>query len=238
MEEDEMKARSWIVTVLAASGWTLVAALPSLAAPSGVQWTPDSARVLVNKDVGDERWAITLNLADFTATGNVFKSDGSAPSFIWCQKTGDDFDTNAGELNLHYSCYGADRGVGGFASADWTLISDQVAIPMSFFIPEAETCDLTGALNGPNSTQSGNEWNCGGSAGQFQFQVFGNGIATNTATRTFNYDALSEGCRIAKLSDGSYLDLEYSPSRDHLTIYEIPTDTSQVILSECERVDL
>ena len=32
--------------------------------------------------------------------------------------------------------------VGGFTSPDWTLISDQVVLPLSFFIPEAETCDL------------------------------------------------------------------------------------------------
>ncbi len=217
---------------------TLTLALPALgqAAQSGVQWTPDTARVLVNKDVGVERWAITLNLSDFSATGNVFFSDGGDPAFIWCDKTGQDFDDSVGELDLVYSCYGADRGVGGFTSGDWSLISDEVVLPLSFFIPQAETCDLDGALNGPNSPSADSFWNCGGSDGSFEFQLFSNGTAFSTATGAFDYDAFDEGCRIAQLDDGSYLDVEYSPSRNHLTLYETSTDVEQLIVSECERV--
>ena len=48
---------------------------------------PDDARVLVQKDVGAERWAISYNLSDRTVTGNVFKTDGSPPSFIFCRIT-------------------------------------------------------------------------------------------------------------------------------------------------------
>lgn len=55
---------------------------------SGIQRTPDGARVLVSKDVGGQRYAITLNVADGTATGNVFSADGSAPQFISCTPTG------------------------------------------------------------------------------------------------------------------------------------------------------
>lgn len=227
-----MHPRFAIVTVLTL---LLVAPTGAFAAPTGVQWTPDGFQILVNKDVGNERWAITLNLADFSATGNVFFTDGSAPAFIWCQKTGESFDASAGELDLQYSCYGSDPGFGGFASNDWTLINDNVSLPLSFFIPAAETCDLHGALNGPDATSSGNYWNCGGSAGTFQLQVFGNGIAVSSATGTFNYNAVNEACRIARLNDGSYFDLEYSPSRDHLTVYETTTDVKQLIVSECER---
>jgi hypothetical protein len=137
-----MRSRNLIVTALAL---TLVGAPAAYAAVSGVQWTPDSARILVNKDVGVERWAISLNLSDFSAAGNVFFSDGQAPAFIWCQKTGENFESDIGELTLQYRCSGSDRGVGGFALSDWALISDQVFLPLSFFVPEAETCYLHAA---------------------------------------------------------------------------------------------
>ncbi|MCC6766308.1 MAG: hypothetical protein IT293_16735 [Deltaproteobacteria bacterium] len=225
------------LAIVAALAMSLAAPAPGLAAPTGVQWTPDANQLLVNKDVGNERWAITLNLADFSATGNVFFSDGGAPAFVWCEKTGDSFDADAGELNLRYRCFGADAGLGGFASADWSLINDDVTLPLSFFIPATETCDLTDALNGQSSGAASNYWNCGGSAGSFTFSIFANGTARNSATSTFEYDAVDEACRIAQLADGSYLDLEYSPSRDHLTLYEATTDVKRLIVSECERVD-
>ena len=229
-----MSNRLWI---LAAMTLALTAPASSHAAPSGVQWTPDSARLLVNKDVGQERWAITLNLSDFSATGNVFFTDGSAPAFIWCQKTGQSFDSGVGELDLEYTCYGADRGFGGFASNDWIPISSDVVLPLSFFIPEAETCDLSDAINGANANASSNYWNCGGSDVPFQFQVFADGTAFSTATGSFNYDAIEEACRIARLDDNSFLYLEYSPSRNHLTIYETTTSVDRLIVSECERKD-
>ena len=229
-----MSARHAIVAALALA---FAGSSTAHAAVSGVQWTPDSARILVNKDVGVERWAITLNLSDFSATGNVFFSDGQAPSFIWCEKTGENFASDIGELNLQYRCFGSDRAVGGFTSPDWSLISDQVSLPLSFFIPEAETCDLRDALNGPSAVTAGSYWNCGGSDDPFEFRMFANGTASSTATGQFDFDALEEGCRIARLADGSYLDVEYSPSRDHLTLYETTTSVDRLIVSECERVD-
>lgn len=232
-----MRVRWWIVTM---STLVLVGPVRSEAAKSGVQWTLDGTQLLVNKDVGQERWAITLNLADFSATGNVFPTNGDEPSFIWCQKSGESFDGDVGELNLQYSCFGANRGVGGFSQNDWTLISDGISIPLSFFIPDTETCDLSGALNGPNAANASSEWSCGGSAGQFRFRIFADGTAFNSAKDAFTYDAISEACRIAQLDDGSFLDLEYSPSRDHLTIYEteITTDVDRLIVSECTRANL
>ena len=223
------------VLMMAALTVALAAPAAGEAAQSGVQWTPDGLRILVNKDVGNERWAITLNLADFSAAGNVFFTDDRAPAFIWCSKTGEDFDSSVGELNLRYSCSGADRGLGGFAEGDWALISDDVSLPLSFFIPEAETCNNGGVLNGPDSGSSGNYWSCGGSAGTFNFQVFGNGTAFSDPLGDFIYDAVNEACRVAELEDGTFLDLEYSPSRDHLTIYEIPSDGTELIVSECTR---
>lgn len=55
---------------------------------SGIQRTPDGQRVLVSKDVGGQRYAITLNTADGSVTGNVFSTDGSPPKFISCEKIG------------------------------------------------------------------------------------------------------------------------------------------------------
>lgn len=229
-----MQRHHWITLALAL---VCAGAAPAFAAQTGVQWTPDSDRILVNKDVGAERWAITLNVSDFSASGNVFRTDGGDPAFIWCEKTGHSYDDSIGELYLEYRCYGADRAVGGFTSPDWTLISDDVVLPLSFFIPAAETCEHAGALNGPSSGSAGSYWNCGGSEGGFEFQLFGNGTGDNTATGSFTYDTINEACTIAELDDGTFLDVEYSPSRDHLTIYETNTDVTTLIVSECERVD-
>lgn len=226
------------LVIAAAAAVALAVPRGAAAAPTGVQWTLDGKQLLVNKDVGAERWAITLNLADFSATGNVFFTDGRSPAFVWCEKTTDSFDSSYGELYLTYRCSGADAGFGGFAMSDWTLISDNVSLPLSFFIPPPETCDLAGALNGWAPSSADSYWECNGSAGSFNFSAFGNGTAYNSATSAFNYNAVDEGCRIARLDDGSDLDLEYSPSRDHLTIYETTTDGATLIVSECRRVGL
>jgi hypothetical protein len=226
------------MVLVAASVLLLVGPFPAHAQKSGVQWTPDAARLLVNKDVGAERWAITLNLSDYTATGNVFFTDGSDPAFIWCEKTGEAYDAGVGELDLQYRCFGADPGLGGFAEEDWTLISDTVVLPLSFFIPEAETCDHAGALNGSSAGSATTVWSCGGSEGSFELQLFGDGTGDNTATGPFEYDAIAEACTVAALDDGTFLDVEYSPSRDHLTVYETSPENDRLIVSECERVGL
>lgn len=230
-----MHARRLIVAALALA--FAIAAAPSHAAQTGVQWTPDSARLLVNKDVGAERWAITLNLSDFSATGNVFYTDDRAPSFIWCRKDSERFDASIGELDLRYSCFGADRAIGVFTSPDWVLISDDIELPLSFFIPDAEVCDNSGALNGATSASSGSYWNCGGSEGNFEFQLFANGTGNNSVTGPFEYDVVNDACTTVPLGDGSYLDVAYSPTLDHLTIYETTTDVQTLIVSECERLD-
>lgn len=60
---------------------------------SGVQITIDDARVLVNKNVGGERWAITRNVEDKTLTGNIFTA-GAEAQFIWCREVGYDAETD------------------------------------------------------------------------------------------------------------------------------------------------
>lgn len=73
---------------------------------SGVQITPDGSRVLVNKDVGAERWTVTRNISDGSVTGNVFRSTAGVPDFLWCQ---DESGTSVAGSRT-YSCYVASVG--------------------------------------------------------------------------------------------------------------------------------
>lgn len=58
-------------------------AAPTVAlAQGGVRDSRDDAQILVNKDVGNERWAISYDRATGTITGNVFFPDGADPAFI------------------------------------------------------------------------------------------------------------------------------------------------------------
>ncbi|MEW6268644.1 MAG: S8 family serine peptidase [Thermodesulfobacteriota bacterium] len=109
-------------------------AAPSGVAPSGLQITPDQQRTLISKDVGSERWAITLN-PDQTVTGNVFQSDGSPPSFVWCERIGDDGNPDPARVVITFSCSGASRCEQQTCSpSEWTFIGD-VPLPGSFFLP-------------------------------------------------------------------------------------------------------
>ena len=71
-------------TIISLLGVALCQSSPAAARESGFQGTPDQRRVLVNKDVSSQRYAITLNLYDRTLTGNIFFTDGAAPQFIFC----------------------------------------------------------------------------------------------------------------------------------------------------------
>ncbi len=97
--------------------------------PAGVQLTPDRKSTLINKDVSDQRWAITLNGDDSTVTGNVFFPDGSDPAFLWCTREGQD------DVDVILDCYGADRcAAGGCQAGDWTSLFE-VRVPEAFFQP-------------------------------------------------------------------------------------------------------
>lgn len=111
----------------------------AFAAGSGVQGTPDQAQVLVNKDVGNERWSITLNLTSGgTLTGNVFRTDGP-PAFVWCTPTGTDDHGSPADDVTHFSCYGANACLTApCGSEQWTLIAPDVQLPGSFFLPRGQ----------------------------------------------------------------------------------------------------
>ncbi len=99
----------------------------SSGSPSGSQDAPDGRRILISKDVGAERWAISRHFDDGTVTGNVFRPGGGEPLFVWCEEKG-----RAGS-DVTYSCRGADRCEAAPCDAsDWSFIAE-VALPASFF---------------------------------------------------------------------------------------------------------
>ena len=104
---------------------------------SGSQQTPDSARYLISKDVGAERWAISFNLADGTVTGNVFKTDGSAPSFIFCRITNVTESAVPADVQYTLDCSGADACTAAPCTPmQWTTIATGIALPGSFLLPK------------------------------------------------------------------------------------------------------
>lgn len=146
--------------------WTRIAALVSppprladlgprdafaQATSRGATLTYDGFNYLVNKDLAGERWSISLNLVPVgnpdgtfrneisSLTGNVFKPDGSPPSFIHCEVRADSTGTldDLGST-FRFSCDGAsgcDGTANGCAGSAWTLLGDDIALPASFLLP-------------------------------------------------------------------------------------------------------
>jgi len=105
---------------------------------SGIQLTPDEQGVLVNKDVGDQRWTITRNLDDLTVTGNVFSAGGGDPLFLFCvqqDQSGDD---------LELRCSGADS-CSETSCPAFAFIAD-VTLPLSFFTPPVDTAPIVARI--------------------------------------------------------------------------------------------
>lgn len=110
--------------------------LPALShAMSGMQMARDGHRVMISKDVGDERWAIIYDMDDHTAMGNVFFQSGGPPAFVWCMETGDDGNPDRRHAEMRFACYGADPcSVEPCSSEEWRFIDD-VMLPGGFFMP-------------------------------------------------------------------------------------------------------
>jgi hypothetical protein len=127
-------SRALMAVILGLTWCTLI--LPRDAdAQTGTRTTPDGARTLISKDVGAERWAITVDPKDGSVTGNVFLSDGSAPKFVWCERTGDDDRLDPENVQIELRCYGQERCDAAPCVPDaWQLIGD-VTLPGSFFLP-------------------------------------------------------------------------------------------------------
>lgn len=107
-------------------------------AQSGLQVTPDGKRTLINKDVGDERWAIVRS--GDAVSGNVYFPDGSDPSFVWCEQT------SSSDDEVVLDCSGANRCTRNPCSPfDWGEIGS-VTLPQSFFEPDGGTAGAAGVL--------------------------------------------------------------------------------------------
>jgi subtilisin len=102
--------------------------------PAGVRPTPNLKQILLNKDVGGERWAITRNEDDQSVTGNVFTA-GEAPVFLYCEKTGDNGDPDPAALLIDYRCWVADRCYDSLCAPSEWKFSQDVVIPGWFFDP-------------------------------------------------------------------------------------------------------
>ena len=117
----------------------------AVAQDSGSTLSPDQQSFLVNKDIGSERWTIGLNLFStdpsniINVTGNIFRADGGAASFVSCLVRSD----STGSLDdpssvFRLSCYGTDactKTADECAREEWTPIADDVQVPASFFLP-------------------------------------------------------------------------------------------------------
>ncbi len=120
------------VLFAAALALLVVAAAPDAPAQdrqSGLQITPNGKRILISKDVGGQRWAITRNLNDGSVTGNVYDTGGGDPTFLFCSQS------SATVEEVALSCYGAPRcAAAPCGGVDFQLIAD-VTLPQSFFAP-------------------------------------------------------------------------------------------------------
>ena len=124
--------------------WAVAAVAFSLLAPelalaqrqSGIQLGLDADTVLVSKDVGADRWAISYTSFTGVLTGNIFPVGGGTPKFVWCDDTftGDD-------NNYIFNCWQADPctvGPCGEEDIHWISIGRGIPLPASFLALPAD----------------------------------------------------------------------------------------------------
>ena len=127
--EERRGLRALLRVALLSSAACALGASAALAG-DGVQFSGDCTHTYVNKQVGDtEQWAISWDIYG-DATGNVFKLDGSPPSFIECVLVDED------ESNEIFDCYGSSACTSPpCGGAQWSLIASNTAVPLSFLFP-------------------------------------------------------------------------------------------------------
>lgn len=135
-----LRGRLALCAGLSAAALGLAASPAHAQRESGIQLTPDSARYLISKDVGSDRWAITYNLSDKTITGNVFPQGGGPPQFISCTTTSVDQNEDPAQAMYHLHCEFSQPCSAAPCTPDaWGGGVDvEPPIPGSFFLP-AET---------------------------------------------------------------------------------------------------
>jgi len=104
---------------------------PCRFAPRAVQFSPDETRRFINKDLEDQRFAITRFEDDLALTGNVFFPDGSPPKFIVCEYL-------AGTAQRRFSCQVADGCPPAPAACDFGEFTSEVILHESFFEFDAQ----------------------------------------------------------------------------------------------------
>jgi len=111
-----------LVSALAASARSGVAA-------DGAEFSTDCSHTYVNKAVGKEQWAITWDLVS-RVSGNVFRRDGGAPSFVECFRR-----AVRAPGQLSFECFGASSCANPPCSQKWQSLGE-VAVPEAFFYPK------------------------------------------------------------------------------------------------------
>ncbi|MBM4267705.1 MAG: hypothetical protein FJ144_14020 [Deltaproteobacteria bacterium] len=112
---------------------------------AGVQLTPDSRTYLISKDFGVERWSISVNLDDRTITGNVFETDGSPPSFIWCEITSILPSADPAQTQYTFDCLGSDAcSEEPCTTSDWRPIGSGLVADGDFILPDGTQSTLSG----------------------------------------------------------------------------------------------
>lgn len=147
---DVAAAASAILAATSAARGAAAPAAPSglLARQSGLQVTPDLKRVLVSKDVSNQRWSIARDLATGAVTGNVFVTDGGAPLFLFCRQTGETADS------VDLDCSGADACT-DTGCPEFAPIA-AVTLPKSFFAVPGDDPQPSGTPS-PTSTPASTE---------------------------------------------------------------------------------
>lgn len=96
--------------------------------PKGRAVTSDKQKIMISKDVGSERWAISWEADGYRVVGNVFRPGGA--TFIDCLV----FDvTGTGDPtrdDLRMECRSGD---GYVASTGWGILATDLHVPLSFF---------------------------------------------------------------------------------------------------------
>jgi hypothetical protein len=138
-----MHRQHLIMGIAVAVGSALaVAAAASAQDRSPVHYTRDQSATLVQKDVDDQEWTITYELASGDVTGNVRSADGSA-TFLDCDRLAVD------DGMVRFECFVAEGCTSGSCDPLLWTPAGEVEVPEAFFLPDepvfaAGCCDLGG----------------------------------------------------------------------------------------------
>jgi len=124
-------------------------------AKAQIQLTPDSGRYLIQRFVApNEQWAISYNFADGTLTGNVFKTDGQDPSFIWCEFTDIQYADDPADNSYTLDCFGSNPCTEApCEESAWVPIGTGIPLPASFVLPPDTQATFGGQIE-PIFTQT------------------------------------------------------------------------------------